>query len=629
MQKENFRILENGHEVPDYTLWCPDPTFRCAGSFVFVADASGSMHGAGMEEMRRDLKSMTGMMDGVVDQAALIAAGRDARTMQFMTEEKLLLLAAIDSLRASGASALYDGVMEGVSHLIGNGINSCRALIVFSDGWDNISVTTTAEIIALANRHRIRIFTVGVGFFVNTAPLEMLALYTGGRSFRNPDAEQLEALYREITTGAIGSFIECVITYERDCADGSERTIELQLNNFCGGGGAKTKTYRAPLDSSRVSTQRLRIGHIVSTPGAFVTVPLLLDGISRENLLRPFDITIYSASAGSPLVDVVLPAGSPLSGAALIVNRYSDSVRLQLNAAVSAGAGVTLLEMQFSTAGIQDSVWVPLRTRIQDVDALCAKTEVEPGGYHIVPRLLPRITPEGTIMICPRGTVALTANEGFVDYRWSTGDTTRGISVSREGPYYVDVIDGAGTTLRSDTVYVQRRAERNVRIASSGPLTFCNGGSVTLSVAGDTVSTQRYWHNSHNPEETFIARNSGSYWASVLDEHGCRHYTDTVVVTEFDPPLTLNIGGNHVYICPGDSIELRVVEDYPHYYWQRAGDVVDSTRGIMATVNGGVMSGGKYNVRVRTADGCEGNWYSVYVLPRTLITPTLFPKRVV
>jgi hypothetical protein len=629
VRKENIRILENGLEIPEFTLWCPDPTFRCAGSFVFVADASGSMHGAGMEEMRRDLNASTYLMDGVVDEAALISAGRETRMLQHMTPEKPLLLGAIDSLHASGASALYDGVMEGVRNLIENGVNSCRAVIVFSDGWDNISVSSIAEIVSLANRNRVRIFTVGVGSFVNAIALESIAMLTGGRFHQNPGAEQLEAMYREITTGAFGQFYECIITYERDCADGSERTVELQLGNFCGGNDSKTKTYRAPLDSAWIPTQRLRIGEIISTPREVVTVPLLLDGISYEKLLRPFDITIHSEPPGSPLIDVVLPAGSPLSGAPLIIDRYSDSVRLRLNDAVSASPGVTLLELHFSTAGIQDSAWFPLQARVKAIDALCARTAVDSGGYLIVPRLLPRITPEGTVLVCPRGEAALEANEGFVAYRWSTGDTTRNITVSREGEYYLDVIDGAGDTLRSDPVEVRKRPERRVWIASSGPLTFCNGGSVTLSVAGDTASTRRYWHKSGNPEETFIARNSGPYWASVVDEFGCRHYTDTVVVTEIEPPLTLNIGGDYVYICPGDSIELRVVEDYPHYYWQRAGDVVDSSRSIMATVNGGVMSGGKFNVRVRTAEGCEGNWHSVYVLPTTLITPTISPRRIV
>jgi hypothetical protein len=629
VQKENLRILENGYEIPEFTLWCPDPTFRCAGSFVLVADASGSMHGAGMQELQRDLNVFTQLMDGVVDESALIAAGRTIRIMQPMTPQRSLLHSAIDSLRASGASALYDGVMEGVRNLMENGVNSCRAVIVFGDGWDNLSTATVAEVISFANRNRIRIFAVGVGTFVNTESMETMAKLTGGRFLMKPEAEQLEAMYREITTGAIGNFNECIVTYDRDCADGSERTVELQLVDLCGGSDAKTKNYRAPLDPSYVPNQRLRIGEIVSTPREFVTVPLVLEGVSREKLLRPFDVTIHSGSTGNALVDVDIPAASPIAGAAVIIDRHPDSVRVRLNAAVSANAGVTLLEMKFSTAAIKDSAWFPLHARIRDVDALCARTEVDSGGYRIVPRLLPRITPEGMITICPRGETMLQANEGFVAYRWSTGDTTRGTKVSREGQYYLYVIDGIGDTLRSDVVELRKRPERNVWIASSGPLTFCNGGAVTLSVAGDTTSTQRYWHNSRNPEETFIARNSGSYWASVLDEFGCRHYTDTIVVTETEPPVTLNIGNNYVYICPGDSIELRVVEDYPHYYWQREGGAVDSTRSIIATATGGVMSGGKYNVRVRTAEGCEGNWQAVYVVEKALITPTLFPNRVV
>ncbi|MGB5073846.1 MAG: hypothetical protein WBQ23_06900, partial [Bacteroidota bacterium] len=40
MAKQDFRIFENGVEVKDFTLWCPDPMIRCAISVSLVFDAS-------------------------------------------------------------------------------------------------------------------------------------------------------------------------------------------------------------------------------------------------------------------------------------------------------------------------------------------------------------------------------------------------------------------------------------------------------------------------------------------------------------------------------------------------------------------------------------------------------------
>jgi hypothetical protein len=84
--------------------------------------------------------------------------------------------------------------------------------------------------------------------------LELIAQLTGGKYFQTPNAGQLAAIYQEISTIMFQGFQECIITYERDCADGSLRTVELQLRNYCGGTDTKTKTYRAPLDSTTFKT---------------------------------------------------------------------------------------------------------------------------------------------------------------------------------------------------------------------------------------------------------------------------------------------------------------------------------------------------------------------------------------
>jgi hypothetical protein len=58
-----------------------------------------------------------------------------------------------------------------------------------------------------------------------------------------------------------------MITYQRDCADGGMRTVELQLRDFCGGSDVKTKTYRAPLDSTTFSNLYMELGDIKARAG--------------------------------------------------------------------------------------------------------------------------------------------------------------------------------------------------------------------------------------------------------------------------------------------------------------------------------------------------------------------------
>ncbi len=615
MTKQNFRVTENGEEIKDFTFWCPDPDVRCAVSVALVADVSGSLAGTGLEEEKRDMRAFIDLLDNNVDEVTILSAGSDVRIRQTMTQINSLLYRAIDSLDASGGSALYDGIMEGLRELIRNGVNQCRALIVFTDGGDITSAATLQDIIALANRNRIRVFTVGVGSVIDPASLEMLALLTGGRYYQNPNSASLAAIYQEMSAIIFPVYLEPIITYERGCADGSMRTVELQLENFCGGNDSKTKTYLAPLDPTTFAEQRMEIQKKESLYGQLTTVTLSLGNtvIPNKTVIYPFDITIHSGSPRRGLTAANIPASSPLFGTSASIALYSDSLRLHLDEKVVAGQDGPLLEMQFQTLGVNDSVWYPLYASVRDIGPQCAITVVDSGGYRIVWRLLPRITPAGEIWLCRDAEITLQANDGFAAYRWSTGDTTRSVRVSTEGAYYVAVVEASGDTLRSAPVSVRVRPERKVWLEPTGPLSFCHSSSVTFHVAGDTAGTQIFWKNQTTPHNALQSNATELVWATVVDEFGCVSHTDTLATEEMNPPLTLSIPETNLFVCAGDSVEVAVLEDYPAYFWETGPYLIDSTRSIFARPSGGPMKNGGYAVRVRDANGCLSSWHTFTV----------------
>ncbi|MFZ1731067.1 MAG: VWA domain-containing protein [Bacteroidota bacterium] len=629
MTKENFRITENGKEIKDFTLWCSDPALRCPASVAIVADVSGSMYGAGMTDAARNMHAFIDLLDGNWDDAALITAGREPQIRQRFTTNKNKLNQSVDSLQPSGGSSLYDGIILGIHHLVDEGYNQCRALIVFTDGWDNTSSATVQEIISLANRNRIRLYTIGVGSVMDPTTLEMLALLTGGRNYQHPNVGQMVAIFQEVTATMWWDPPECIITYERGCADGSMRTVNLELKDFCGGNDAKTKTYRAPLDSTTFAVQRLRIGETTSGPRDIVTVPLSLERVAStdDSLLYPFEITISSGNPRRPLVDAFIPSSSPLYGKSVRIERYPDSVRVRLDEIIPINENAELVELQYLTAGVSDSTWFPLSARLDDVGINCAITKVDSRGYRIVPRLLPRIMPEGEVLICERGGLELSANDGFVGYHWSTGERTRSIWVMDEGSYYLDVVDGIGDTLRSAAVSVRIRPERKVWLEASGPLAICHEGSVNVTIAGDTVGTQFYWLNDGHPRRTISARAPAKIWGSVVDQYGCRSYTDTLFTIAIDPSVTLNVPGDTIFVCRGDSIALTVLEDYPAYFWSTGFNSVDSSRSIFAHPDGGYYGRGDYAVSVRDANGCTGSWHNVRILEYPERSITFRPSR--
>ena len=100
MTKQDFRIFENGVEVTNFTLHCPDPTKRCPLSVALVFDASGSMQGSGNAGAKLAGHAFIDLMDGVVDEATIIWFNTQVTIYQQMTTIKPMLHSAVDALPA-------------------------------------------------------------------------------------------------------------------------------------------------------------------------------------------------------------------------------------------------------------------------------------------------------------------------------------------------------------------------------------------------------------------------------------------------------------------------------------------------------------------------------------------------
>jgi len=98
------------------------------------------------------------------------------------------IAAALSAIPAEGRTGLYDGVAEALQHLqLGRAPG--KALIIVSDGGDNASGRTYAEVLALARRSDAVIYAIGL---MGTPPveeeedgrlLERLSKDTGGRAY--------------------------------------------------------------------------------------------------------------------------------------------------------------------------------------------------------------------------------------------------------------------------------------------------------------------------------------------------------------------------------------------------------------------------------------------------------------
>ncbi|MCZ7558084.1 MAG: VWA domain-containing protein [Bacteroidia bacterium] len=383
MSKQDFRIYENGVEVKDFTVWCPDPTKPCAKSVALVFDASGSMIGSGNAGAKLAGHAFIDLMDGVMDEAAVIWFTSVVTVQQQMTTNKQWLHAAVDALPAGGLTAVWDGGYFGLLELINNGVNQCRAVILLTDGGDGGSTRTPAEIIALANRHRINVFTVALGSSVNAVELQMIASLTGGKYYQTPNAGQLAAIYQEIFTIIRQSFQECIITYERECADGALRTVDLQLKDFCGGSDTKTKTYRAPLDSSTFKNLNLEIGDATGKSGADITLPLNLISPINGEMFYPLQFTLEYDTSCVQLKGVSTPTGSLLEGAPIMVTPHPAGALIQVTARKLVHGGGLLLNMTFKAANRSDTACCDIRAAYPRFEQGCFIPVIETGSICI------------------------------------------------------------------------------------------------------------------------------------------------------------------------------------------------------------------------------------------------------
>jgi hypothetical protein len=390
--KKYFTVVENGRRIRDFELWCPDPSMRCALSATLVFDAGGAMSGAGNAGARAAGNTFADMMDGITDEAAVLRFNSVVSIQQGMTTSRAQLHAAIDALPAAGGAAVRDGIYEGVVELITSGVNQCRAVIALTAGRDDASTRSIAEIIALANRNRVRVFTIGLGDSIDAEPLRTIANLTGGRYYETPSAWQLVAIYQEITTIIFQGFQECLITYQASCMDGSRRTVDLSLVNFCGGSDTQSKTFKALRDTTTFSPLRFRIGSTDAAPKAPATVPLqLLDSVAAGTTLGPAAFTVLFDTSCVRFAGIATPPGSLLHGVPITITPIAGGVTFETVDGVTPGAiraPATLAELTFTTSAQtgKDSVCCPLTLAQWTFASGCFAPQLQGGAISILSR---------------------------------------------------------------------------------------------------------------------------------------------------------------------------------------------------------------------------------------------------
>ncbi len=232
LDKDNFALLEDGVKQKITQFSGEDAPL----SIGLLVDTSGSM-GSKLETSRKAVAEFlkTANRD---DETFLVTFSDHAELLTGFTHDAAAVEARLESAQSQGLTALLDAVHVGLEEMK-QARNARKALLIISDGGDNNSRYTAAEIASVVREADIQIYSMGVFepvMMLGLTPAEVsgprllaeISEQTGGNVFPARSLSALPAIARRI---GIELRNEYVLAYapSNSKRDGKYRKIEVKL----------------------------------------------------------------------------------------------------------------------------------------------------------------------------------------------------------------------------------------------------------------------------------------------------------------------------------------------------------------------------------------------------------------
>jgi predicted outer membrane repeat protein len=201
---------------------------------------------------------------------------------------------------------------------------------------------------------------------------------------------------------------------------------------------------------------------------------------------------------------------------------------------------------------------------------------------HVQAGALPLVVITGDSIICPNGSVTLTAIGNSSSFQWNNADTTQIITINDSNIYYVTGKNNIGCTA-ADTFHVQMGELPIPTISQTGS---------TLSTT--TAFTSYQWYKDNvaivgATQQQYTATQSGSYSVKVTNTNGCEGISNalsyaTTAINGINKNNNLNI-----YPNPANKyaiIDLENLSDKINSY-----SIVDIWGRVIETNSNGTLNG--------------------------------------
>ncbi len=212
----------------------------------------------------------------------------------------------------------------------------------------------------------------------------------------------------------------------------------------------------------------------------------------------------------------------------------------------------------------------------------------------------PTITASGATTFCQGGSVTLTSSN-ILGNTWSTGETTREITVSSSGTYTVFTTAGVCQSATSAGTTVNVTSLPIITLGNTSNPTTCSGTNGFVQINGTGTGTLS-WTGTTNgslanfPLGTFVSNlGAGNY--NFTFNNGCTSNTLSVSLSDPNGPATPTItAGGATTICSGQSVTLTASATTGTYLWSNG----QTTQSISAS------NAGSYSVTINVG-GCTAS----------------------
>ena len=179
----------------------------------------------------------------------------------------------------------------------------------------------------------------------------------------------------------------------------------------------------------------------------------------------------------------------------------------------------------------------------------------------------PTVSADGPIVFCADKSVKL-ASSVTKDIAWNTGEKTSNLVIAKTGEYFVTAKNEFGCQNTSNILPVKvNPLPPKPTITASGPTTFCDGESVTLTA---TPNQAYQWSNATTANNQTI-KTSGLFSVKVIDQNGCvSPPSDETPIIVKPAPLGIDILQSGTYTLESVTSGLYDLK----YEWSKDGAIL-------------------------------------------------------